>query len=62
MDTQQRFKMTCVVISHDIQSVFRIAHNIAMLYEGKIIVEGTPEEFRNNNNELVRNFLSPLCR
>jgi phospholipid/cholesterol/gamma-HCH transport system ATP-binding protein len=62
MGTQQRFNMTCVVISHDIQSVFRIGHKIAMLYEGRIIAEGTPEEFRNNNNELVQNFLSPLCR
>lgn len=62
MRTQQRFNMTCVVISHDIQSVFRIGHKIAMLYEGRIIAEGTPEEFRNSNNELVQNFLSPLCR
>jgi phospholipid/cholesterol/gamma-HCH transport system ATP-binding protein len=62
MGMQQRFNMTCVVISHDIQSVFRIGHKIAMLYEGRIIAEGTPEEFRNNNNELVQNFLSPLCR
>jgi len=62
MDTQQRFKMTCVVISHDIQSVFRIAHNIALLYEGKIIVEGTPQVFQQSSDPIVREFLSPLCR
>ncbi|MBI5606789.1 MAG: ABC transporter ATP-binding protein [Deltaproteobacteria bacterium] len=62
IDTQQRFQMTCVVISHDIQSVFRIAHNIAMLYEGKIIEVGTPEIFRQSSNPVVQDFLSPLCR
>lgn len=62
IDTQKRFNMTCVVISHDIQSVFRIAHKIAMLYEGRIIEEGEPEEFRNSQNEIVQNFLMPVGR
>ncbi len=57
IETQKRFQLTCVVISHDIQSVFRIAHNIAMLYEGKIIEEGTPEVFRQSANKLVQDFL-----
>ena len=60
INTQKHFNMTCVVISHDIQSVFRIAHNIAMLYEGRIIEEGIPEQFRSSTNEIVQNFLSPL--
>ncbi len=60
INTQKRFQMTCVVISHDIQSVFRIAHNIAMLSEGRIIEEGVPEQFRNSKNEIVQNFLSPV--
>jgi phospholipid/cholesterol/gamma-HCH transport system ATP-binding protein len=62
MDTQQRFNMTCVVISHDIQSVFRIAHKITMLYEGKIVEEGTPDTFRQSSNAIVREFLAPLCQ
>lgn len=57
IETQKQFQMTCVVISHDIQSVFRIAHNIAMLYEGKIIEQGTPEVFRQSTNKLVQDFL-----
>jgi phospholipid/cholesterol/gamma-HCH transport system ATP-binding protein len=62
MDTQKRFNMTCVVISHDIQSVFRIAHNIAMLYEGQIIEQGAAEVFRQSANPVVQDFLSPVCR
>jgi phospholipid/cholesterol/gamma-HCH transport system ATP-binding protein len=62
MNTQQRFQMTCVVISHDIQSVFRIAHKIAMLYEGRIVEEGVPELFRESKHKIVKDFLSPLCQ
>jgi phospholipid/cholesterol/gamma-HCH transport system ATP-binding protein len=57
IETQKRFQMTCVVISHDIQSVFRIAHNIVMLYEGKIIEGGTPEVFRQSENKIIQDFL-----
>jgi phospholipid/cholesterol/gamma-HCH transport system ATP-binding protein len=57
IETQKRFQMTCVVISHDIQSVFRIAHNIFMLYEGKIIEGGTPEVFRQSTNKVIQDFL-----
>jgi phospholipid/cholesterol/gamma-HCH transport system ATP-binding protein len=57
IETQKRFQMTCVVISHDIQSVFRIAHNIVMLYEGKIIEGGTPEVFRQSDNKIIQDFL-----
>jgi phospholipid/cholesterol/gamma-HCH transport system ATP-binding protein len=57
VETQKRFKMTCVVISHDIQSVFRIAHNIVMLYEGKIIEGGIPEVFRQSTNKIIQDFL-----
>ncbi len=58
IETQKRFQMTCVVISHDIQSVFRIAHNIVMLHEGRIIEGGPPEVFRQSSNPVIQNFLA----
>lgn len=58
IDTQQTFNLTCVVISHDIQSIFRIGHKIAMLYEGRIIEYGTPEEIRASDNPVIKQFLS----
>jgi phospholipid/cholesterol/gamma-HCH transport system ATP-binding protein len=58
IDTQQAFRFTCVVISHDIQSIFEIGHRIAMLYEGKIIVKGTPEELRASRDPVITQFLS----
>ena len=58
IDTQKNFNLTCVVISHDIQSIFRIGHKIAMLYEGRIIEYGTPEEIRTSDNPVMKQFLS----
>jgi len=58
MDTQKKFGLTCVVISHDIQSILKISHMIAMLYEGKIVECGTPEEIKASKNPIVVQFLS----
>ncbi|MBU2053887.1 MAG: ABC transporter ATP-binding protein [Proteobacteria bacterium] len=58
IDTQKQFNYTCVVISHDIQSIFEIGNRIAMLYEGKIIEYGSPEELRASRNPVTVQFLS----
>ncbi|GAB4249006.1 ABC transporter ATP-binding protein [Deferrisoma sp.] len=55
--TQRESGRTYVVISHDIPATFKIAHKIAMLYEGRIIAEGTPEEIRENPNPILVQFL-----
>ncbi|MCX7990862.1 MAG: ABC transporter ATP-binding protein [Proteobacteria bacterium] len=57
VDIQEKLKVTCIVISHDIKSTFKIAHKVAMLYNGKIIAEGSPEDMRNNDNPYVKQFL-----
>ncbi len=56
-ETQTYFKKTYLVISHDILGMFRIADRIAMLYEGKIIEYGTPEDIKRSTNEITREFL-----
>lgn len=58
INTQLNTKATFVVISHDIGSTFKIAHKVAMLYEGKIIKTGTPEEIRSSNNPVIKRFIS----
>lgn len=60
VDIQKRLNVTCIVISHDIKSTFRIAHKIAMLYEGRIIAEGTPEEMKSFDNAYLRQFIEGL--
>ncbi|MDY6845357.1 MAG: ATP-binding cassette domain-containing protein, partial [Thermodesulfobacteriota bacterium] len=56
-DTQKRGVYTCVVISHDIASAFRIAHKIAMIKNGVIIEEGSPEQFRESQSPFVQRFI-----
>ncbi len=58
INTQRHTKATFVVISHDIGSTFKIAHKVAMLYEGKIIKTGTPEEIRSSDNPVIKQFIS----
>ncbi|MCX8111168.1 MAG: ABC transporter ATP-binding protein [Syntrophorhabdaceae bacterium] len=56
-ETQERLKKTYVVISHDILGMFRIAHKVAMLYNGRIIEFGTPKEIRQSKKEEIKEFL-----
>ena len=58
VETQKKFDLTCVVISHDVQSIFTVGHKIAMLYEGRIIEYGTPEKIKMSSNPVLRQFLS----
>lgn len=57
VDIQRRLNVTCIVISHDIKSTFKIAHKIAMLYEGKIIAEGPPDYMMTLNNAYLKQFV-----
>lgn len=57
VETQKESGCTYVVISHDIRATFQIAHYIAMLYEGRIIAYGTPDEIRANPNPFLVQFL-----
>ena len=58
VETQEKFNLTCVVISHDVQSIFTVGHKIAMLYEGRIIEYGTPDKIKMSSNPVLRQFLS----
>jgi ABC-type transporter Mla maintaining outer membrane lipid asymmetry ATPase subunit MlaF len=56
-ETQERFDITSIVISHDMSSTFRIAHMIAMLYQGQMVAFGSPAELRASPNEHVQRFI-----
>lgn len=49
--------VTSLVITHDIESAYRISDRIAMLYEGRVRAVGTPEEIRATEDPVVRAFI-----
>lgn len=49
--------VTSVVISHDIASAFRIADQVAVLYEGRIVERGSPEQIKHTTHPHVLAFL-----
>jgi phospholipid/cholesterol/gamma-HCH transport system ATP-binding protein len=56
-EIQAKSHATSLVISHDIHGAFGLADYMAMLYEGRIAYHGTPEQFRNVDDPLVRQFI-----
>ena len=58
IDLSQKLDVTSVVVTHDMKSVMSIADRIAMLYEGKVLEIGTPDEIKNSKNEMVRQFIN----
>jgi phospholipid/cholesterol/gamma-HCH transport system ATP-binding protein len=55
--TQSEFNATCVVISHDIPAAMSTGHRVFMLFEGRIIAEGTPEEIQEWDDPVVQQFI-----
>jgi phospholipid/cholesterol/gamma-HCH transport system ATP-binding protein len=50
-------EVTSIVITHDMVSAYKISDKIAVLYEGRIIETGSPDEIRNTKNAVVRQFI-----
>lgn len=58
MELHDKLKVTSIVVTHDMTSAYKIATRIAMMYHGKIIQIGTPDEIRNSSNPVVRQFIT----
>ncbi|MBY0431534.1 MAG: ABC transporter ATP-binding protein, partial [Rhodospirillales bacterium] len=50
--------MTIVVVTHELESAFKIADRICVLDRGEIIALGSVEEIRNSGSERVQNLLN----
>lgn len=53
----KEMKVSELIITHDMVSAYKVADKIGMLYEGKIIEIGTPEEIKNSKNPIVQQFI-----
>jgi len=57
-----KLKVTSVVVTHDMKSAYKVGDRIAMMYQGKIIAEGTPEEIQNTQHPVVHQFINGLAK
>jgi phospholipid/cholesterol/gamma-HCH transport system ATP-binding protein len=58
VQAKERVGVTSMVISHDIASSFKVADKLAVLYDGTIAAQGTPDEVRRSEHPHVKKFLS----
>lgn len=54
---QRELKITSVVVTHDMNSAYKIADRIVMLYNGRIIADGDAEHIRNHPHDVVQQFI-----
>lgn len=57
VELKREMGATGIVITHDIRSAFRVADRVALLRDGQLYAEGSPEEFRTSDDPFVRAFL-----
>ncbi|CAN5415529.1 ABC transporter ATP-binding protein [soil metagenome] len=54
----ERSRVTSIIVTHEMESAFRIGTRMAMLYQGKIIADASPDQFKQSNHPVVQQFLS----
>ena len=59
-DLNNKLGVTSVVVTHDMGSAFRIADRMVLLDRGKFIMSGTPDQFRDSDDPLVKQFVHGL--
>jgi phospholipid/cholesterol/gamma-HCH transport system ATP-binding protein len=57
---QKRFGFTAVVVSHDIPDVFFISNRIAIIYDSKVIFQGSPFELEQFDHPVIEEFITSL--
>lgn len=60
-DLSRKMNITSVVVTHHMESAFRIADKIIMLHSGKIVAQGPPDIFKDPTDPLIRQFVMGLA-
>lgn len=60
VDLHARIGFTSIAVSHNMSFAFKIADRIAMLFNGRIVAVGTPEEIRESTEPFVHNFINGI--
>lgn len=59
-ELKETLHVTCVVVSHDLTSIFSVADRIAFLYQGRVHALGTPAELQQSSDAVVQQFVRGL--
>jgi phospholipid/cholesterol/gamma-HCH transport system ATP-binding protein len=55
-----KLKVTSIAVTHDMKSAYKIADKIAMMYQGKIIAQGSSDEIQSSKDPVVHQFINGL--
>jgi len=58
IELNNKLKVTSIVVTHDMVSAYKIANRIAMLYKGRIVGKGTPDQIKGTKDPVVRQFIT----
>jgi len=61
-ELHDKLHVTSIVVTHDMKSAYKVADSIAMLYRGKIIAEGTPQDIEHTTHPVVNQFINGLAQ
>lgn len=62
VELHNKLKITSIAVTHDMTSAYKIADRVAMLYNGKIIASGTPDEIKGTRDPIVRQFITGAAK
>jgi phospholipid/cholesterol/gamma-HCH transport system ATP-binding protein len=57
-----KLQVTSIAVTHDMVSAYKIADRVSMLYDGRIIESGTPEQIKNSASPVVQQFVTGAAR
>lgn len=61
MDLNKKLGVTSIVVTHEMDSAFRIADRMILLFKGRVVSEGTPAQIRASKDPLVQQFINGLA-
>ena len=58
IELRDKLKVTSIVVTHDMNSAYKIADSIAMFYRGQVIADGKPDDIKNTQHPVVKQFIT----
>lgn len=57
LQLKRKLDVSSVLVTHDMETAFKVADRVGMLYDGKLIEQASPQEMQNSTNQIVVNFI-----